>query len=153
MRFMLMRVGFEMVLVRQFASRFQLGMRDHAFFFRRGFLFLEFGFFVFVFRGIDGLHVRLAGFRRCVRCRESAFLRIPRRQIVLRVRDMFRECRDFFLGQIRVFMAFVRGLNLAFAVRLGSLAGRFMAGNVVRLAENMRFVNLMLAVRLGPLAH
>ena len=91
---MIMRMFF----VRQFSGGFQFRMRDHSFFFRRRFLFFQFLFFVLFFSRVA---VR-AGFGRRIRCREPAFLRIARRQIVLRVRDMFGQRGHFFVGQVFV---------------------------------------------------
>ena len=91
---MIMRLFF----VRQFSGGFQLRMRDHSFFFRRRFLFFQFLFFVLFFSRVPVN----AGFGRCIRRCEPAFLRIARRQIVLRVRDMFGQRRHFFVGQVFV---------------------------------------------------
>ncbi len=94
---------FRRVFVRQLSVRFLIRMRDHPFFFRRRFLFFQFLFFVLFFRlGFSRLTVRarLGRVCRCIRRRESALLRVPRRQIVLRVGDMLGQRRHFFVGQV-----------------------------------------------------
>src|ERR1700678_321552 len=124
------------LLVGQFARRLEVRMRDHSFFFRRRFLFFQFAF------------VALR-FRRRIGRGEYAFLRIARCQIVLRVRDVFRQRRHFFLAQIvgSVYLVCVPS-RLA---RLGPFARRFVPlhhGIQRRRAKQMRFAAFPFSIRL-----
>ena len=127
---------FVRLLLGQFARRLQLRMRDHSFFFRRRFLFFQFAF------------VALR-FRRRIGRGEYAFLRIARCQIVLRVRDVFRQRRHFFLAQIVVGVYLVcLPSRLA---RLGPFARRFVPlhhGIQRRRAKHMRFAAFPFSIRL-----
>ena len=96
---------------------------EHALFFGRGFLLLEFTFFG-IFRVLFGLVlpglVALvffgvvvvvmfvhAGIGGCVGCGEDAILRIARSVVILRVGNVFGERRGFLFCQIHVGMIFV----------------------------------------------
>ena len=111
-------------------------MRDHSFFFRRRFLFFQFAF------------VALR-FRRRIGRGEYAFLRIARCQIVLRVRDVFRQRRHFFLAQIVVSVYLVCVPSRL--ARLGPFARRcvpFHHGIQRRRAKHMRFAAFPFSIRL-----
>ena len=101
--------------------RFGLGRCDHALFFRCGLFLLELRFlgilgvfFIQVFFGLVlvmipkfALILVHAGIRSRISRREPAILRIPRRVIILSVRNMLSQRRGFLFGQIHVRMLVV----------------------------------------------